>query len=82
MPQTTGSADSSSSSFIPHPSSFPAARRILVLSRAPVGTMMSSPGIRALNIARVLARALPEMRITLGVPDGSDVVPDAPFAVR
>src|SRR5262245_56995096 len=56
-------------------------RRILVLSRAPVGTMMSSPGIRALNMARVLATALPEARVTLGVPEGSDVVADAPFAV-
>ena len=30
-------------------------KRILVLSKAGVGTMMSSPGIRALNIARVCA---------------------------
>src|SRR5581483_11747348 len=66
---------------LPHPQPSPS-RRVLVLSRAPVGTMMSSPGIRALNMARVLARALPETQVTLGVPDGSDVVADAPFTVR
>ncbi len=62
-----------------HPSPTP---RILVLSKAGVGTMMSSPGIRALNIARVLARALPDAEIVLGVPGGSDLTPDAPFRVE
>ena len=57
-------------------------RRILVLSKAGVGTMMSSPGIRALNIARVLARALPEATVTLAVPGSSDLTPDAPFRLR
>ncbi len=60
----------------------PAAGRILVLSKAPVGTMMSSPGIRALNIARVLARAIPEAEVVLGVPAASDLTPDAPFRVQ
>lgn len=57
-------------------------RRILVLSKAPVGAMMSSPGIRALNIARVLARTLPETEVVLAVPGGSDLIPDAPFRVQ
>ncbi len=56
--------------------------RILVLSKAGVGTMMSSPGIRALNIARVLSRALPEAEVVLAVPGGSDLAPDAPFRVQ
>lgn len=43
---------------------------------------MSSPGIRALNIARVLARALPESHVVLGVPGRSDLAPDAPFTVE
>jgi glycosyltransferase involved in cell wall biosynthesis len=55
--------------------------RILVLCKAPVGSRMSAPGIRALNIARVLARALPEAEVVLGVPVPSDLVPDAPFRV-
>ncbi|HWO93349.1 MAG TPA: glycosyltransferase [Dehalococcoidia bacterium] len=46
-------------------------KRILVLSRAVVGERMSSPGIRAANMARVLAEALPEAHITLGVPANS-----------
>jgi glycosyltransferase involved in cell wall biosynthesis len=57
-------------------------KRILVLSKAGVGTMMSSPGIRALNIARVLGRALPEADVVLAVPGTSDLVPDAPFRVQ
>jgi glycosyltransferase involved in cell wall biosynthesis len=57
-------------------------KRILVLSKAGVGTMMSSPGIRALNIARVLGRALPEAEVVLAVPGSTDLVPDAPFEVK
>ena len=56
--------------------------RVLVLCKAPVGSMMSSPGIRALNIARVLGRELPEAVVVLGVPSASDLVPDAPFRVE
>ena len=56
--------------------------RILVLCKAPVGSMMSSPGIRALNIARVLGRELPEAEVVLGVPGSSDLLPDAPFRVE
>lgn len=48
--------------------SWVAGKRVLVLSRAVVGERMSSPGIRAHNMARVLAAALPEARITLAVP--------------
>lgn len=43
--------------------------------------MMSSPGIRALNIARVLSRHLPGSRVVLAVPGTTDLVPDAPFEV-
>ncbi len=55
--------------------------RVLVLAKAGAGSMMSSPGIRALNIARVLARALPESEVVLAVPGPTDLVPDAPFQV-
>jgi len=55
--------------------------RILVLAKAGAGSMMSSPGIRALNVARVLARALPESDVVLAVPGSTDLVPDAPFHV-
>lgn len=55
--------------------------RILILAKAGAGSMMSSPGIRALNIARVLARALPESEVVLAVPGQTDLVPDAPFRV-
>ena len=57
------------------------AKRILIICKAPVGSKMSSPGIRALNMARVLARALPEAAVTLGVPSATDLVPDARFRV-
>src|SRR5437762_2712801 len=42
--------------------------RILILSRAPIGPRMSSPGIRYLNLRRVLREALPEAEVTLAVP--------------
>lgn len=58
-----------------------ARHRVLVLAKAGAGSMMSSPGIRALNIARVLARALPESEVVLAVPGPTDLVPDAPFRV-
>ena len=56
-------------------------RRILIICKGAVGTSMSSPGIRAVNMARVLSRALPEARVTLAAPGGSDLTPDAPFRV-
>jgi glycosyltransferase involved in cell wall biosynthesis len=55
--------------------------RILIICKGNVGSMMSSPGIRALNMARVLSRALPDARVTLATPGVSDLVPDAPFRV-
>ncbi|MGE3599020.1 MAG: glycosyltransferase, partial [Dehalococcoidia bacterium] len=57
------------------------ARRILIICKGPVGTSMSSPGIRSVNMARVLSRALPEARVLLAAPSASDLVPDAPFRV-
>lgn len=55
--------------------------RILVVCKGGVGSKMSSPGIRSLNIARVLARGVPNARVLLAVPGSSDLVPDAPFRV-
>src|SRR5947209_8200761 len=43
--------------------------KILVLSNSPVGETMSAPGIRALNIARTLAVAVPCARVTLAIPN-------------
>ncbi len=51
----------------------PPPRRILVLSRGHVAKEMSSPGIRAYHMARVLAEALPEAEITLAAPNEIDV---------
>ncbi len=44
--------------------------RILILSRTPIGPRMSSPGIRYLNMRRVLQAALPDSEITLAAPAG------------
>ena len=44
------------------------ARRVLILSRTPIGRRVSSPGIRYLNLARVLRAALPEDEIVLASP--------------
>ncbi len=49
--------------------------RLLVLSRAAVGSRMASPGIRAYHIAGALGRAMPDAEITLAVPAGRDEVP-------
>ena len=46
--------------------------RILIFSRGAVGTFMSSPGIRAYYMARVLAKALPYAQITLAMPNEGD----------
>ncbi len=43
--------------------------KVLVISRNIVGERMSAPGIRALNIARTLAKALPEIEVTLAAPN-------------
>jgi glycosyltransferase involved in cell wall biosynthesis len=47
--------------------------RILVLSRGVVGQTMGSPGIRCYHMARVLAEQLPEARVTLSIPNESDL---------
>ena len=44
-------------------------KRILIISRGASGTYMSSPGIRAYAMARVLANALPDAEVTLAVPN-------------
>jgi glycosyltransferase involved in cell wall biosynthesis len=43
-------------------------QRILVLSRTPIGRRMSSPGIRYLNLTRVLREALPDAEVVLASP--------------
>src|SRR3972149_3810339 len=55
--------------------------RILVLSRNIAGERMSAPGIRALNIARTLARQLPEATVTLAVPNTTGLPVPEGFAV-
>ncbi len=53
--------------------------KLLVLSRAAVGPLMASPGIRAYQLAGALGRALPDAEITLAVPgDRGEVPPPAP----
>jgi glycosyltransferase involved in cell wall biosynthesis len=47
-------------------------KRILILSRGDVGTYMSSPGIRAYYMARVLAENVPDAQVTLAVPNRLD----------
>lgn len=46
------------------------AQRILILSRTPIGHRMSSPGIRYVNMKRVLEAALPDADITIAAPEG------------
>lgn len=58
------------------------ARSILVLSRNPVGERMSAPGIRALNVARVLAQHAPAARVTLAVPNTEGQPRPEGFTVR
>jgi glycosyltransferase involved in cell wall biosynthesis len=55
--------------------------RILVLSRNSVGRQMSAPGIRALNVARVLQAGVPGARVTLAVPDTSELPSGHPFDI-
>jgi len=43
--------------------------KILLLSRAAIGPRMASPGVRAYQLARALARAMPDAEITLAAPD-------------
>jgi glycosyltransferase involved in cell wall biosynthesis len=47
-------------------------KRILILSRGNVGTYMSSAGIRAYYMARVLAKSVPDAQVTLAVPNRQD----------
>lgn len=57
---------------------------ILVISLGPVGSRMAAPGIRALNMARVLQDQVPGARVTLAIPPGdvSDVDrASLPFAI-
>ena len=44
-------------------------KRILIISRGSSGKYMSSPGIRAFAMARVLKQALPDAEVTLAVPN-------------
>ena len=44
-------------------------KRILIISRGSSGKYMSSPGIRAFAMARVLKHALPDAEVTLAVPN-------------
>ncbi len=53
-------------------------KRILILSRGNVGTHMSSPGIRAYYMAQVLAKALPDAQITLGIPNRKELPGEIP----
>ena len=46
-------------------------KRILVLAGAAYGERMSSPGIRAHHMARVLAESIPDASVTLAVPAAS-----------
>jgi glycosyltransferase involved in cell wall biosynthesis len=46
------------------------AQRILILSRTPIGKQMSSPGIRYVNMRRVLREALPGAQVDLAAPEG------------
>ena len=57
---------------------------ILAISLGPVGSRMAAPGIRALNMARVLHEQVAGARVTLAVPAGdvSDIdVSSLPFTV-
>ena len=57
-------------------------QRVLILCKSALGTRMSSPGIRAYNMARVIAEALPDAEVTLGVDGPCDIRGDASFEVR
>jgi glycosyltransferase involved in cell wall biosynthesis len=57
-------------------------QRILILCKSALGTRMSSPGIRAYNMARVVAAALPDARVTLGVDGPCDLTSDGRFEIR
>ena len=49
------------------------ALRVLILSRTPIAKRMSSPGIRYLNLRRVLQTALPEAEVVLASPAVCDL---------
>ena len=52
-------------------------KRILIFCSAPFGSVMSSPGIRTRHMAEVLCEQMPEAQITLALPNGSFVPPEA-----
>ncbi len=53
-----------------------APQRILIICGNTFGPRMSSPGIRARHMAEVLSAALPESRVTLAIPHGSEPIGD------
>ncbi len=55
--------------------------RILVLSRNSVGAQMSAPGIRALNVARVLQAQVDGAQVTLAIPNAEGGPEGEAFAV-
>jgi len=57
-------------------------RRILILCKSAVGRTMSSPGIRASNIARVLAEALPGSSVTLAAAGSCESDERLPYTLR
>jgi glycosyltransferase involved in cell wall biosynthesis len=54
--------------------------KVLILSRTPIGRRMSSPGIRYVNLARVLRQALPHDEVVLASPPVApeEALPDVP----
>lgn len=57
-------------------------RRVLILCKSAVGRQMSSPGIRATNMARVIAQALPGTQVTLAATGPCEPLSDQPFEMR
>lgn len=56
-------------------------KRILIIARSVVGSRMSAPGIRAYHMAEVLAANVPGARVTLAVPEGSDLATQHAYQV-
>ncbi len=52
-------------------------KRILLFCNSPFGPVMSSPGIRTRHMAEVLCEQMPEAQITLALPRGSRIPPEA-----
>jgi glycosyltransferase involved in cell wall biosynthesis len=55
--------------------------RVLILSRTPIGKQMSSPGIRYVNMRRVLQEALPDATVTIACPEAYREEGGADFGV-